>query len=226
MNVGQPHILIIDDDANINRALLRVLHKDFFVATTTSIKEGLNIIKQSRPFLAIVDLKMPEASGIEVLKEIKRIEPEIEVIIMSAYDEIKSVIEACKCGATDFITKPFENGVLLEKVKRLATIKCFERKSLLPQVKGIVGESPAIKHVWELIKRFASSDITILLQGETGTGKELFANVIHCMSLRNREPFVPVDCSAFPESLLESELFGYEKDYLSRPITVRSFWTK
>lgn len=212
MNIRrQPHILIIDDDSDINSALFLVLHKDFHVITTTSAREGLEIAKRNPPFLAIVDLKMPEINGIDVLKELKRVEPDIAVMVMSGYSDINAVIDAFKCGATDFLIKPFGKEALLENVRQLCNLISYQRKSFQQQAKEIIGESPAIKHVWDLIRRFAPPDITILLQGETGTGKELFARAIHYMSLRSKGPFVPVDCSAFPESLLESELFGYEK---------------
>lgn len=203
--------MIIDDDSDINTALFLALHKDFHVITTTSAKEGLEIAKRNPPFLAIVDLKMPEMNGIDVLKELKRVEPDIAVMVMSGYSDINAVIEAFKCGARDFLIKPFGKEVLLENVRQLCNLISCQKKSFQQQAKEIIGESPAIKHVWDLIERFAPSDMTILLQGETGTGKELFARAIHQMSLRSKGPFVPVDCSAYPETLLESELFGYEK---------------
>lgn len=207
----QPHILIIDDNRSVNRALSLVLQNDFHVSVTTSAKEGLEIARESHPFLAMVDLKMPEVSGIAVLKEFKRVEPETKVIIMTAYGEIGVVVEAFKEGAVDFLTKPFDNRTLLENVRKLAALTTTAEESLQPGIKDIVGESPAMKYVWELVRRFAPPDIPVLLQGETGTGKELFAKLIHSMSLRSTGPFVPVDCSALPASLIESELFGYEK---------------
>lgn len=207
----QPSILIIDDDRNVIRALSLVLRKDFNVLATASAKEGLEIAKEHHPFLAIVDFKMPEASGIEVLKELKRVDPEIKVMIMTAYGEIGVVIEAFKQGAVDFLTKPFDNRTLIENVRKLAALTYVREESLQSRMKDIVGESLPMMYVWEMVRRFAPSDMPVLLQGETGTGKELFARVIHSMSMRHSGPFIPVDCSALPESLIESELFGYEK---------------
>lgn len=215
MEAKKPHILVIDDDSNINRILSQILSEEFSVAATTSVKEGLDIAKQLFPFLAMVDLKMPEASGIEVLKDLKKVEPDIMVMLMSAYGEVGSVVEAFKEGASDFLTKPFDYRGLLENLRRLATLTSFDQETKHPPINEmtneIIGESPAMKHVWSLVKRFAPADIPVLIQGETGTGKELFAKVIHSLSVRSQGPFVPVDCSAIPESLIESELFGYEK---------------
>jgi len=212
MKIRQPHILIIDDDRSVNRALSLVLSKDFQTITTASAKEGLELAREDSPFLAMVDLKMQDANGIEVLKELKRIDEEIKVMIMTAYGEVKTVIEAFKLGAVDFLTKPFDNKILLDNVRRLAALTSFDTNIFSIGLKEVViGESSAMKFVWHLAERFAPSDIPILLQGETGTGKELFAKVIHSMSLRSSGPFVAIDCSTLPASLIESELFGYEK---------------
>ncbi|HLA00613.1 MAG TPA: sigma-54 dependent transcriptional regulator [Thermodesulfovibrionales bacterium] len=212
MKIRQPHILIIDDDRSVNRALSLVLSKDFQTITTASAKEGLELAREDSPFLAMVDLKMQDANGIEVLKELKRIDEEIKVMIMTAYGEVKTVIEAFKLGAVDFLTKPFDNKSLLDNVRRLAALTSFDTDIFSSGLKEVViGESSAMKFVWHLAERFAPSDIPILLQGETGTGKELFAKVIHSMSLRSNGPFVAIDCSTLPASLIESELFGYEK---------------
>jgi len=212
MKIRQPHILIIDDDRSVNRALSLVLSKDFQTITTASAKEGLELAREDSPFLAMVDLKMQDANGIEVLKELKRIDEEIKVMIMTAYGEVKTVIEAFKLGAVDFLTKPFDNKSLLDNVRRLAALTRFDTDIFSSGLKEVViGESSAMKFVWHLAERFAPSDIPILLQGETGTGKELFAKVIHSMSLRSSGPFVAIDCSTLPASLIESELFGYEK---------------
>jgi len=212
MKIRQPHILIIDDDRSVNRALSLVLSKDFQTITTASAKEGLELAREDSPFLAMVDLKMQDANGIEVLKELKRIDEEIKVMIMTAYGEVKTVIEAFKLGAVDFLTKPFDNKSLLDNVRRLAALTSFDTNIFSSGLKEVViGESSAMKFVWHLAERFAPSDIPILLQGETGTGKELFAKMIHSMSLRSKGPFVAIDCSTLPASLIESELFGYEK---------------
>ncbi len=212
MKIRQPHILIIDDDRSVNRALSLVLSKDFQTITTASAKEGLELAREDSPFLAMVDLKMQDANGIEVLKELKRIDEEIKVMIMTAYGEVKTVIEAFKLGAVDFLTKPFDNKSLLDNVRRLAALTSFDTDIFSSGLKEVViGESSAMKFVWHLAERFAPSDIPILLQGETGTGKELFAKMIHSMSLRSNGPFVAIDCSTLPASIIESELFGYEK---------------
>ena len=206
-----PRILIIDDDDGVNKVLSGILSDEFSVSATTSVKSGLEIARQTSPFLAMIDLRMPEASGIEVLKKVKKINPDIKVMIMSAYGEVSSVVEIFKEGAIDFVAKPFNFKGLLENVRRLARATTLDQQSREAQAKEIVGESPAMKEMWDLVKRIAPTDVPLLLQGETGTGKELFAKAIHDRSLRSSGPFVPVDCSALPESLIESELFGYEK---------------
>ncbi len=206
-----PRILIIDDDDGVNRVLAGLLSDEFSVSATTSVKNGLEIARKTSPFLAMIDLRMPEASGIEVLKEIKKIDPDIKVMIMSAYGEVSSVVEIFKEGAIDFLAKPFNFKNLLENIRRLSRATTLDQQSRETEAKEIVGESQAITEVWDLVKRMAPTDVPLFLQGETGTGKELFAKAIHDRSLRSNGPFVPVDCSALPESLIESELFGYEK---------------
>ncbi|MBI5193277.1 MAG: sigma-54-dependent Fis family transcriptional regulator [Nitrospirae bacterium] len=211
MNRDLPYIIIVDSDDSINRSLSMLFRDYFYVATTTSVREGIEITKRNHPFLAVVELKMSGAGGLEVLRELKKIDSAIKVIIMSAYGKVSDSVEVFKEGAIDFLIKPFDSLKLLENVRRLAASLDYEKELSQPQIKGIVGESPAIKHTWDLVKRFAPSDVRVLLHGETGTGKELFARVIHGMSSRKKGPFVPVDCSALPAPLFESEMFGYEK---------------
>lgn len=210
MKTDLPHILIIDDDITIIRALTLALRKEFYPLATTSPKEGLDIARRRRPPLAMVDLRMPETNGIEVLKELRKIDPEMKVLIMTAYGEVSKVIAAFKEGAIDFITKPFDNVALVENIKRLI-IPQPDKRPYSSGIPEIIAESDTMKYVWELVNRFAPTDLPVLITGETGTGKELFARLIHGMSYRSKGPFVPVDCSAIPPSLIESELFGYEK---------------
>ena len=207
---NRPNILIIDDDKQINSVLSQILCDEFNVYATDSVIEGLEIARRISPFLAMIDLRMPEASGIQVLKEMRTINPDIRVMIMSAYGEVKSVVEIFKEGAIDFLAKPFNFNDLLDNIRRLASVAALEQPDFLNS-REIIGDSQAIREVWALVKRFAPSEIPILIQGETGTGKELFARAVHDLSLRCDGPFIPVDCSALPESLIESELFGYEK---------------
>lgn len=211
MNIEKPYILIIDSDYSVCRSLSITFRNDFYVVTTTSVREGVEITKRDHPFLALVDLEMPEVRGLVLLRELKKIDSSIKIMIMSAHGKISDSVEAFKEGAVDFLIKPFDNLKLLEDIRQLAVSYGLEKELSQPQIKGIVGESQGIKKVWDLIKRFAPSDVRVLLHGETGTGKELFARAIHGMSSRKNGPFVPVDCSALPASLFESEMFGYEK---------------
>src|SRR3972149_4549814 len=168
----RPNILIIDDDKQINSVLSQILCDEFNVYATDSVIEGLEIARRISPFLAMIDLRMPEASGIQVLKEMRIINPDIRVMIMSAYGEVKSVVEIFKEGAIDFLAKPFNFNDLLDNIRRLASVAALEQPDLVNSTKIIRGNPGYIR----------------------GVG-----------------PFIPVDCSALPESLIESELFGYEK---------------
>ncbi|MBI1910345.1 MAG: sigma-54-dependent Fis family transcriptional regulator [Deltaproteobacteria bacterium] len=205
----QKTILVVDDEPDCHRLLHRILDEEYQVKGAFSAREGLNQLRTFRPDLIILDLKMAEMGGIEFLRELKRMDSPVRTIVISAYADIASVVQAMKLGAEDFITKPFRDEKLRED------IRLFFSLSEKPQGKvfreRIVGESPQIREVWKLIEKFAPSDISILLAGESGTGKEIFARSIHEMSKRSAGPFIPVDCATLPESLVESELFGHEK---------------
>jgi len=205
----QKTILVVDDEPNFLVYLHRLLGDHYRVHGVTSAREGLEQVKTLSPDLILLDLKMPAMGGIDFLRELKRGNSRIPSIIMSAYGDIASAVQAMKLGAVDFITKPFSDGKLKEDIDLF--FSRFESPQERPLKPSIVGTSPQIQEVWKLIEKFAPTDISILLLGESGTGKELFARTIHEMSKRSTGPFVPVDCATLPESLVESELFGYEK---------------
>ncbi|MBI4639619.1 MAG: sigma-54-dependent Fis family transcriptional regulator [Candidatus Tectomicrobia bacterium] len=203
-------ILVIDDDEGMRRVIERSLVDEYEIDLASSGEEGLRKIERLNPHLVLLDLKMPGVGGLSVLRRLKDIERSIPVMIITSYGNVGSAVQAMKLGAVDYIEKPF----CLEKLKRTIRQLFSLRERPLEELPGcqvIVGESPQIKEVWSLIEKFAPSDVTILLEGESGTGKELFARAIHEMSKRNQGPFVPVDCTALPEALAESEIFGYEK---------------
>ena len=213
-------ILILDDEPGIRKFLKLALSKNGYeVRAMASPDEGLKLLKEERYDIAIVDLKMPELDGITALKKIKESCPDITVIMITAFATIESAVEAMKEGAFDYIIKPFkvdEVRLIIEKALREKRL-LQENKILSRELKGryglssIIGESAQIQKVFEIVKKIAKTDSTVLIYGETGTGKELIARALHYTGLRAHKPFMAIDCSAIPETLLESELFGYEK---------------
>jgi len=206
---SSPTILVIDDEQAAHKAFRRLLESEFSIQSTYSGPEGLKKVDLIAPDLILLDMRMPQMSGLTVLKKLKENDNHIPVIILTAYGNVDSAVQAIKLGAADYIEKPFEDGKLKQAVRTLLKGK-QDIKELTRQL-GIVGKSLQIQKVWQLVKKYGSTDLPVLLQGETGTGKELFARALHGISKRDQGPFVPIDCSALPESLVESEIFGYEK---------------
>lgn len=210
--------MIIDDEEHMCWALERGLSQEGYrVVTTTRGKLGIEIIRNDPPSLVILDLKMPEMDGLEVLIKAKDILPKLPIIMITAHGTIDTAIEAMKLGATDYITKPFDLDELKLVVKQALMVSqlqeevIFLRSELNRKYGRIVGNSQAIHEVCTLIEKVADSNATVLVTGESGTGKEVTALSIHQLSSRRDNPFVPINCAALPESLLESELFGHEK---------------
>ena len=211
-------ILIIDDEAHLCWALEKGLNQEGYqVVTATRGKQGLELIQNEIPSLVILDLKMPEMDGLEVLVKAKDMFPELPIIMITAHGSIDTAIEAMKLGAIDYITKPFDLDELKLVVKqalmvsRLQEEVVFLRSELNKKHGRIIGNSPAIQEVHSLVERIADSNATVLITGESGTGKEVAALSIHHQSYRREKPYVPINCAALPELLLESELFGHEK---------------
>ena len=217
----RPSILIVDDDEVIQETLLDVLKKrgyDIFLAG--SGKEALETIKKNIIDLVLLDMRLPDVDGLDVLKKVKELDSEILVIMMTAYSDIQTAVAAMKSGAYHYINKPFE----LDELKLLIE-KGLETKRLINEVRRlhhqqkdqsqnyhIHGTSPLIQYVRELIGMISKTQKTsVLIQGESGTGKELAANAIHYHSKRSERPLMKINCSAIPDTLLEAELFGYEK---------------
>ena len=202
-------ILVIDDEPRIHRLLTHLLRSDFSVHTARSGEESLEKIDVISPDLILLDLSMPQMSGIEVLRKLAKAGKNIPVIILTGYGSIDSAVRAMKLGAIDYIEKPFDNQKLEQTLREI--IERRKNFQAIPCRQNIVGESPQIQRVWQLVEKYGPTDLPILIQGETGTGKELFARAIHEISKRRQANFVPVDCSTIPETLFESEFFGYEK---------------
>jgi len=200
-------ILIIDDDAGIRNLLSSALASDYSVQVASSGEEGLKRCEQSRPNIVLLDVMLPEMSGIAVLRHIRKLNRDLPVIMMTAYAQVHTAIEAIKLGAADYVEKPFDPERVIAEIALI-----IGSRAKKPHVahQGITGESPAMHRVWRLVERFGPTGIPILLQGESGTGKSAFARAIHAMSKRAQGPFVDIDCGTIPEQLAESELFGYE----------------
>jgi two-component system response regulator AtoC len=217
----KPSILIVDDDDVMQETLSDVLKKrGYEIFSVGSGNGALSVIKKNIIDLILLDMRLPDVDGLEVLKKIKEFDTEILVIMMTAYSDVQTAVSAMKSGAYHYINKPFE----LEELQLLIE-KGLETKSLINEVRRlhrqhkvenqnshIYGISPQIQYVKELIEMISKTHKTsVLIQGESGTGKELVANGIHFSSKRSGRPLMKINCSAIPDSLLESELFGYEK---------------
>jgi two-component system response regulator AtoC len=214
-------VVIIDDEPQVRKSLYRVLTDEGYrVDTADSAKAGMELVERVRPGVVILDLKLPDGSGLEVLRRISELDESIQTIVITAYAEIQRAVEAMKLGASDFLKKPYELDELLlavENVSRQAArerhLSLYKRRDL-DRFAGetIVGECAAMKRVWELVDKVARSDTsTVLIEGESGTGKELVARAIHYRGDRSGYPFMEFNCSSFQETLLENELFGHER---------------
>lgn len=217
--MGKARILAIDDEEEMLKNYSRLLSKmGYDCLTEADSKKALEMIDSFDPDVVISDLRMPDMSGLDLLGNIRELDPAIPVILVTAYGDIPTAVESVKRGAFDFITKPFSFEQLRITLDRALKYKTLtdENRKLKEQLRvcsdlDIIGKSAPMREVIEVVSRVASTDANILLTGESGTGKEIVARVIHSRSLRSTKPFVPVDCAALPENLLESELFGYEK---------------
>jgi len=212
-------ILLIEDDRIMRISLEDALKgKGYAVLSCETGKEALRLFRTTNCDALITDFRLPDMDGFEIIKEISK-SSDTPVIIITAYGTIKDAVEAMKLGAFDYLTKPFaldELFMLLERaleVRGLREENIRLKKDLQQQYneRNIIGESNAIKKVVSLIEKVAASDATVLIQGESGTGKELVAHTIHYKSNRRDKPLIKVNCAALPESLIESELFGYER---------------
>jgi len=212
-------IYILDDEETVRDSVSMALETDYQVKTFSEAKAALNAIEDSPPDLLLLDIGLPDMSGIEVLKTIKRVSPDILVIMITAYDDAQTVISAMKLGAYDYVVKPIEmDSVKIMIENALGTIRLkkevhiLQEKYLKENLPFFIGESNVIQDVMQFIGMVAKSpDTPILMIGETGTGKELIASAIHYRSPNFKGPLITVNCAAIPKELIESELFGYEK---------------
>ncbi len=212
-------ILVVDDEKDMTRLLKRTLEMEYDCRVTMAFsgETAVNILARESFDLMLCDIKMPGMDGFELLKHAETHYPDLTVLMITAFGSIDVAIKAIKSGAYDFVSKPFEQDEILFRVK-----KALERGRLIKENRTLhreksetfgklIGESPAMQEVYGKISMVAQSDVTVLITGESGTGKDLTAQSIHALSQRKKKKFVPVNCPTIPESILESELFGYKK---------------
>ncbi len=224
-----PLVLVVDDEASIVDALGKVLEKEqLAVATAKNGQEALEVLRRQKVAVMITDLRMPGMGGDDLLKAAKTLVPEVEVILMTAYGTVEAAVEAMRFGAYDFIAKPLKRATVVAAVR-----KALERSALVAEnsklraqlaaatYREIVGTSQMMRATLEVARQAANSTATVLLLGESGTGKELLARYIHAHSPRSQRSFIPVNCAALPETILESELFGHEKGAFTGAVRAR-----
>ncbi len=213
-------VLVVDDVKDIVNVLSGILKEEGYkVLTAHNGKAAVEIVQRQLPEAVIMDIKMPVMNGIEAMKKMKCINPLLPVIFITAYGEINSAVKAVKLGAYDYLTKPFDKDnivITLRHALNELQLKCEIRKlrsnfNKRASLTELMGSSDEIKRVFNQVNHVAPTDFTVILYGETGSGKELIARAIHNQSTRRRSKIVTIDCGAIPETLLESELFGYEK---------------
>lgn len=210
-------ILIVDDDHSLREVLeIALTNRKHSPLCADNITQAMSFLTKETIDLALVDLKLGQENGLDLLKAIQKSWPKLPVLMITAFADSKTAVEAIKCGARDYIAKPFDLEELLILIDRLLEDSRIREENLFlkEQIKGqgqILGESPRIKEVFQLIERIAPTNINVLITGESGTGKELIARAIHENSKRNTQPLLTINCGSMPETLVESELFGYRK---------------
>jgi len=226
------HSILIVDDEKIEAGILGEIltHEGFDVTTLTDPGQAVTLAQQQSFDLIVTDLMMPKIDGIELLQRLRKIHPDLLVIIMTAYGTIETAVKAMRQGAFDYVTKPFSKEELLITVHRaIKNLEILRENVYLKEKLGldqisvsIIGKSEAIQNIHRMIARIAQDDkATVLIQGETGTGKELVARSVHQMSLRKDAPFIVVNCAAIPAGLMESEFFGHEKGAFTGATTAK-----
>ncbi|UCE17866.1 MAG: sigma-54-dependent Fis family transcriptional regulator [Gemmatimonadota bacterium] len=212
-------ILVVDDEPSVRETLIMALEDEYDVVAVRSGEEALDHISKSKVDLVLLDILMPEMDGFETLKAIRERDDELQVIMVTAVKEIQKAVESIKLGAFDYICKPYKLEELKRSISRALKVEELEKENIYLrseldsrfQSTSIIGKSKAIRDTLAMIERIAGMDSTVLISGETGTGKELIARYVWQRSARSSRPFVVINCATIPSSLMESELFGHEK---------------
>ena len=212
------NILIVDDEEQLRKLLTRIISLEGFkVAQAGTLKAATEVLKQQPIDVVLCDVRLPDGNGVEFVKTVKNNFPSLEIILLTAYGNIADGVQSIKNGAFDYIVKGDDNNRIIPLLYQAVDKTIFQKKSAIKisdktllDFGSIIGESAAIKNAIKLAQKISGSDATVLLLGETGTGKEIFANVIHQNSKRKNNSFVAINCSAFSRELLEGELFGHK----------------
>lgn len=215
----RPNLLIIDDDLSLLESYTALLEDDFQVHTATTGEAGLRALERRDLRVILLDIRLPDADGLEVLRRLRAVDGNVDVVMITAVKDVRAAVEAIKLGAADYLVKPFDIDELLAVLRRLLERQSLQREVLYLRAEverhqamgDTIGRSAAMRTIYELIRRIADTSSTVLIHGESGTGKELIARAIHQHSQRRTKPFIAVNCAAISEHLIESELFGHER---------------
>lgn len=219
-NTRNKTILLADDDENLRRVLeFQLEEAGYRVFSASDGAEALDLFADNEIDSVITDLRMPKVSGMELLEKIKELNRETPVIVVTAYGEVETAVAAVKAGAFDYINKPFSRDEIMLTLERALSFSHTKNenrqlRALIDRefrLESVIGDSPSMRAALDVVGRVARSDVTVLITGESGTGKELVAKGIHFSGKRRDAPFIPVNCAAIPESLIEAELFGYKR---------------
>ncbi len=218
-------LLFIDDDAQAQKTLKMVFADNYQVISAFTAKQGLSLLEEREPDLVLLDINLPDKDGLKVLEEIVAMPAPPPVVMLTVYPDIQFVKQAIQTGAYDYIVKPYElkqlEGTIRRALQNINTRKNFISDSTHEVLDCLIGEGRAVQALKEILLRYGPADSAVLIQGESGTGKELVARALHRLSPRHDFPFIPLNCGAIPESLLETELFGSERgaytDAVTRP---------
>ncbi|HHE39440.1 MAG TPA: sigma-54-dependent Fis family transcriptional regulator, partial [Candidatus Cloacimonetes bacterium] len=213
-------ILIVDDNKDMQFLLSNILREEGYeIFSAGNGNRAIEIVKRNEPDLVLLDIRLPGMDGLQILEKVRKIDKDIIVIMITAFGDVKSAVQAMKLGAHDYVTKPFDNEELSLIISKALNTRYLSkevdslRKQLTEkgEIEKTMGKSDVIKKVIKQVELISPTNMSVIIQGKSGTGKEVIARMIHHKSLRKKKPFIAIDCGAIPDTLVESELFGHEK---------------